>query len=131
MNVCGPAVRAALDYQKTHPSDLLVIHDDIDLPFGRLRLHEGRGHGGHNGVRSVIGALGTPAFWRLKLGVGRPPGGLDPAAFVLGRFSKGERREVDLLVDDAAGVVEVFVTDTDRAIALAGGRRPRDHWFRA
>ena len=126
MNVCGPAVRAALDYHKARPSDLLVIHDDIDLPFARLRLHEGRGHGGHNGVRSVIAALGTPGFWRLKVGVGRPPGRMDPAAFVLGRFSKEERPEIDLLVGDAAGVVEAFMTDPDRAIVLAGGRHRRD-----
>ena len=124
MNVCGPAVRAALDYHKAQPSDLLVIHDDIDLPFGRLRLHEGRGHGGHNGVRSAIRALGTPGFWRLKVGVGRPPGRMDPAAFVLGRFSKEERPEVDLLVGDAVGVVEMFLNDPERAIALAAGRRP-------
>ena len=127
MNVCGPVIRAALDYHKAAPSDLLVIHDDIDLPFGRLRLHEARGHGGHNGVRSVIGVLGTPGFWRLKVGLGRPPGRMDPAAFVLGRFSKAERPEIDLLVMDAADVVEVFMTDPDRAIALAAGRRLGDH----
>ena len=127
MNVCGPPVRAVLDYHKVSPSDLLVIHDDIDLPFGRLRLHEGRGHGGHNGVRSVIGAVGTRGFWRLKVGLGRPPGRMDPAAFVLGRFSKEERQEIDLLVEDAAEVVEVLVNDPDRAIALAGGRRSGDH----
>ena len=123
MNVCGPAVRAALDYHKALPADLLAVHDDIDLPFGRLRLHEGRGHGGHNGVRSIIAALGTTGFWRLKVGVGRPPGRMDPADYVLGRFSKEERGEIDLLVDDAAGVVETFMTDPDRAVAMAGSRR--------
>ena len=126
MNVCGPAVRAVMDYYKANPSDLLVIHDDIDLPFGRLRLHEGRGHGGHNGVRSVIAAVGTRGFWRLKVGVGRPPGTMDPATFVLRRFAKAERPDIDLMVGDAAEVVEVFVTDPDRAVALAGGRRPPD-----
>ena len=125
MNICGPPVRAALDYYKAPLSDLVVIHDDIDLAFGRLRLHEGRGHGGHNGVRSLIAALGTPGFWRLKLGLGRPPGRMDPAKFVLERFSKEERREIDLLVGDAAGVIEVFMTDPDRAIGLAGVRRPQ------
>jgi PTH1 family peptidyl-tRNA hydrolase len=115
-----------MDYYKANPSDLLVIHDDIDLPFGRLRLHEGRGHGGHNGVRSVIAAVGTRGFWRLKVGVGRPPGTMDPATFVLRRFAKAERPDIDLMVGDAAEVVEVFVTDPDRAVALAGGRRPPD-----
>lgn len=124
MNVCGPPIRAALGYYKAEPSDLLVLHDDIDLPFGRLRLHEGRGHGGHNGVRSVMAALGTPGFWRLKVGVGRPPGRMNPADFVLSRFFKEERPEVSSMVEDAARVVEVFMNDPERAVALAGGRRP-------
>ena len=126
MNVCGPAVRAVLDYYKLHPAQLMVVHDDIDLPFGRLRLHEGRGHGGHNGVRSVISSLGTRAFWRLKVGLGRPPDRMDPADFVLGRFTREERMEVDRLIADAVEVVEAFMCDTDRAVALAAGRRPQD-----
>ena len=126
MNVCGPAVRAVLDYYKLDPARLVVVHDDIDLPFGRLRLHEGRGHGGHNGVRSVISSLGTRAFWRLKVGLGRPPELMDPADFVLGRFSREERMEVDRLLVDAVGVVEAFMRDSNRAIALAAGRRPQD-----
>ena len=126
MNVCGPPVRAAVAYHKAEPSDLLVIHDDIDLPFGRLRLHEGRGHGGHNGVRSVMAALGTPGFWRLKVGVGRPPGRMNPADFVLSRFFKEERPEVPSMVEDAARVVELFMNDPERAVALAGGRRPEN-----
>ena len=126
MNVCGPAVRRTLDYFHVDTSDLLVVHDDIDLPFGRLRLRRGRGHGGHNGVRSVIGALATRGFWRLKLGLGRPPAGMDPAAFVLARFSPEERREVDSMVGDAVAVVEAFIGDPERAVALAGARRPGD-----
>lgn len=124
MNVCGPAVRRTLDYFHVDPSDLLVVHDDIDLPFGRLRLRRGRGHGGHNGVRSVIGALATPGFWRLKVGLGRPPAGMDPADFVLARFSRAERGEVDSMVGDAVAVVEAFIADPERAVALAGARRP-------
>lgn len=126
MNVCGPAVRAVLDYYKVPPTELLVVHDDIDLPAGRLRLHQGRGHGGHNGVRSVISSLGTRDFWRLKVGLGRPPSRMDPADFVLGRFTSGERTEVNHLIMDAAGVVEAFTSDTERAIAVAAGRRPGD-----
>ena len=126
MNVCGPAVRGVLDYYKVQPPQLLVVHDDMDLPFGRLRMHRGRGHGGHNGVRSVISALGTRDFWRLKVGLGRPPVRMDPADFVLGRFTRGERTEVDGQIVDAAGVVETFMRDAERAIALAAGRRPRD-----
>ena len=127
MNVCGPGVRGVLDYFKVRPAQLLVVHDDIDLPFGRLRLHEGRGHGGHNGVRSVISILGTRDFWRLKVGVGRPPARMDPADFVLGRFTRDERTEVDRLIVDAAEVVEALMCDTERAVALAAGRRPQGH----
>jgi PTH1 family peptidyl-tRNA hydrolase len=123
MNVSGPPVRGLIGYYKVAPEELLVIHDDIDLPFGRLRLRSGRGHGGHNGVRSIAGSLGTADFWRLKLGIGRPPGRMDPADYVLSRFSAGEREEVDHLVEDAADVVERFMTDPERAMELAGARR--------
>ena len=123
MNVCGPAVRAVVDYYKVRPEQLLVVHDDIDLPFGRLRLREGRGHGGHNGVRSVISALGTRDFWRLKVGLGRPPARMDPADFVLGRFTREERTEVDGLIEDAVRVVETSMLDAERAIAQAARRR--------
>ena len=117
-------MRSALDYYKVDPADLLIIHDDIDLPYARLRLHAGRGAGGHNGVKSIMGATGSRDFWRLKIGVGRPPGRMDPAAFVLKRFSKAEREEMDILVQDAADVVEAFLVDRERAVLLAGERKP-------
>lgn len=115
MNDSGRVVRAALDYYKVTPNDLLVVHDDIDLPFGRLRLQVAGGSGGHNGIRSVESALGTKDFSRLKVGVGRPPGSQDPADFVLRPFSKGERPEVDLVVEDAADVVTRWFEDRERA----------------
>lgn len=124
MNESGRPVRALLDYFDIHLADLLVVHDDIDLPFGRLRVRVGGGTGGHNGLRSVERALGDRGFARLKVGVGRPPGKLDPAAFVLRRFSKAEREEVDHMVEDASGVAEAWVTDHEAAIRLAGERRP-------
>jgi len=122
MNVSGPAVASLLAYFDAEPSELLVIHDDIDLPFGRLRVHFGRGTGGHNGIRSVVASLGSREFWRLKVGVGRPPGRMDPAAYVLQRFDAEERPEVDRLVQDAADVAEVWLDDTERAIQRAGER---------
>ena len=122
MNESGRAVRSALDYYKVPADDLLVIHDDIDLPFGRLRLQVAGGSGGHNGIRSLENALGTKEFSRLKVGVGRPPGFQDPADYVLRRFSKNERPEVDLIVDDAADVVERWSDDRDRAQELAAHR---------
>jgi PTH1 family peptidyl-tRNA hydrolase len=115
MNESGRVVRSALDYYKVAPADLLVIHDDIDLPFGRLRLQVGGGSGGHNGIRSVESALGTKEFSRLKVGVGRPPASQDPADFVLRQFSKKERLDVDIVVEDAADVVERWLQDRERA----------------
>lgn len=119
MNESGEAVRALVDYFKS--DRLLVVHDDIDLALGRLRLQVGGGSGGHNGVKAIIAVLGA-GFPRLKVGVGRPPGSQDPADFVLERFSKSERSEVDLLVPDGAEVVERWLTDPARAQELAAHR---------
>lgn len=124
MNVSGPAVASVLKYYKTDPEDLLVIHDDIDLPFAKLRLQHARGPGGHNGIKSITQSLGTRDFSRLKIGVGRPPGRMDPAAYVLKRFSKTERSEVDILVHDAADVAEQWLTDREAATRMAGERSP-------
>ena len=124
MNTCGPAVVSILRYYKAEPDDLLVIHDDIDLPFARLRLQHGRGAGGHNGVKSIVESLGNNEFHRLKVGVGRPPGRMDPAAFVLRPFAKSEREEVDFLVQDAADVVEQWIDDPEAGVQLAARRRP-------
>ena len=125
MNESGAAIRAAMAYYKVDASDLLVIHDDIDLAFGRLRLQVSGGSGGHNGIRSLEKALGTKEFSRLKFGVGRPPGSMDPADFVLRTFSNKERAEVDVMVEDASDVVEHWLTDRARAQEMAA-RRGRD-----
>jgi PTH1 family peptidyl-tRNA hydrolase len=124
MNESGGPVSATLRYLKAELADLLVIHDDIDLDFGRLRLQVGGGSGGHNGIRSLEKSLGTREFQRLKVGVGRPPGRQDPADFVLRRFSSQERTEVDLIVVDAADVVERWITDPARAQEMAAHRSP-------
>ncbi len=126
MNISGPPVAAVLKYFKASSDELLICHDDIDLPYAKLRLANGRGAGGHNGVKSVAQSVGTREFWRLKIGVGRPPGQMDPAAYVLNPFSKAERPEIDLLVEDAADVAERFLTDEAGAIQLAGERRSPD-----
>ncbi len=126
MNESGQAVGSALRYYKLDSSDLLIAHDDIDLDFGRLRLQVGGGSGGHNGVRSLERSLGTNEFSRLKIGVGRPPGSMDPADYVLRRFSKNERDEVDLMVEDAADVVEAWLGDRARAQEMAALRRRDD-----
>ncbi len=111
MNESGQAVAPLLRYFDGAPADLLIVHDDIDLPFARIRLHFDRGSGGNNGARSIIRSLGTQEFWRLKCGVGRPPGRMDPAEYVLRRFAGAEQPEVDLMIARAADVVERFVTE--------------------
>jgi PTH1 family peptidyl-tRNA hydrolase len=123
MNTCGPTVAAVLRYYKATHHDLLVVHDDIDLPFARLRLHHARGTGGHNGVKSIVQSLGNNEFSRLKIGVGRPPGRMDPAAYVLRPFARAERQEVDFLVQDAGDVVEQWIADPDEAMQQAARRR--------
>lgn len=122
MNESGGAVKAAMAYYKVASGDLLVIHDDIDLAFGRLRIQVAGGSGGHNGIRSVEESLGTKEFSRLKIGVGRPPGSMDPADFVLRQFSKGERSDVEVLMEDAADVAEQWLGNRDRAQEKAAHR---------
>lgn len=122
MNDSGSAVRAAVDYFGVDLARLLVVHDDIDLPFGRLRLQVNGGSGGHNGVRSLEKALATSDFSRLKLGVGRPPGSSDAADFVLRQFTKVERDQVEVTFEEAADVVEQWLIDPVRAQEMAALR---------
>ena len=122
MNESGSSVSAALDYYSLEPDVLLVVHDDIDLPFGRLRVQVGGGSGGHNGIRSIERSLGSKDFSRLKIGVGRPPGSMDPADFVPRDFTKSERPDVDLMVEDAAEVVELWAADRARSQEMAALR---------
>jgi len=111
MNQSGEAVQPIARYFGVAGEEILVVHDDIDLPFGKLRVQCGGGEGGHNGVRSVVRSLGGEDFWRLKIGVGRPPERVDPADYVLERFRKTERDAMDDVVMQAARVAEVFATD--------------------
>ena len=107
MNASGQAVGDVLRRRRRRPADLLVVHDDLDLSLGHLRLRPGDGAGGHNGVRSVIEELGTGAFPRLRIGIGRPPAGVDPTEFVLQRFTPEERRAIDPAIDRAAEAATV------------------------
>lgn len=121
MNESGHPVRRLVEYFKVAPDDVVLVHDDIDLPFGRIRFHHGRGAGGHNGVASVMRSLGSRDVWRLKIGVGRPPGRQDPADFVLKPFAKKERGDVDLMVAEAAAVLGRFGSDGGDAATQAAG----------
>ncbi len=121
MNESGQAIAPLVRYFGVQPEYLLVVHDDIDVPFGKLKVQWARGHGGNNGVRSTIGSLKSEEFWRLKLGVGRPPGRVDPADFVLSRFRSTERDGIDVTIARAGDVIERFiVSDGDDARQFAG-----------
>jgi PTH1 family peptidyl-tRNA hydrolase len=121
MNESGQAVAPLLRYYHLEPEDLVVVHDDIDLPFAKLRVQPGRGAGGNNGVDSVIRSLGTRDFWRIKCGVGRPPGRMDPADFVLRPFAAAEREEAALMVQRAADLIEVFAAEGGEAARQRAG----------
>jgi PTH1 family peptidyl-tRNA hydrolase len=121
MNESGLAVGQLVRYFDVAPEDIVLVHDDIDLPFGKLRFHFARGAGGHNGVSSVLGTLGTREIWRLKIGVGRPRGSRDAADHVLHPFAKSERDDVDSMVVEGAGVIEVFAHDGGEAATQAAG----------
>jgi PTH1 family peptidyl-tRNA hydrolase len=110
MNTSGVPIRALSDFFGIDPDHVIVIHDDIDLPFDTVRIKAGGGHGGQNGVRSTIAHLGAD-FLRVRVGVGRPSGQKDPAVHVLEPFSSTERETLPNLIADAAGAVESIVLD--------------------
>jgi PTH1 family peptidyl-tRNA hydrolase len=109
MNESGGPVSALLKYYSTDLDHLVVVHDELDLPFGLVRVKRGGGEGGHNGVRSVTRSLDSRDFLRIRVGIGRPPGRMDPADFVLRDFSASEREHLPLAVDKAADAVESLV----------------------
>jgi PTH1 family peptidyl-tRNA hydrolase len=110
MNESGGPVRALLDYHSIDPSDLVVLHDELDIGFASVRLKLGGGEGGHNGLRSITRALGTKDYLRVRVGIGRPPGRQDPADFVLKDFSSTERKELALLLVEAADAAELLLS---------------------
>jgi len=111
MNASGEAVAPFVRYYKIAPERLLVIHDDMDLPLGRLRLRRGGSAGGQKGVRSVIAELGTDRFDRLRIGIGRPPAGWDAASWVLSEFSEEESALAARAVEAAAAAARTWRTE--------------------
>jgi PTH1 family peptidyl-tRNA hydrolase len=109
MNVSGGPVTGVARFYKASPSALVVVHDELDLPYGTVRLKLGGGENGHNGLRSISKSLGTRDYYRVRFGVGRPPGRMDPADFVLRDFSAAERKELPFDVDRCADAVEALV----------------------
>jgi PTH1 family peptidyl-tRNA hydrolase len=111
MNLSGQAVQGLMHFYKLPLENLLVVHDDLDLPFGTLRMRPGGGPGGQKGVASIIQQLGTEEFARLRLGIDRPPGIMDPADYVLQDFPAGDLISLSNLLDRAADAATTWVLD--------------------
>lgn len=111
MNESGRAVGALVRFYKLPLEQLLVVYDDLDLPQGTIRLRPGGGPGGQGGMRSIIAHLGTEAFPRLRVGIGRPPGRMDPAAYVLQDFGAEEESQLKIVREEAADAVELWLRD--------------------
>ncbi|MCX2968123.1 MULTISPECIES: aminoacyl-tRNA hydrolase [Streptomyces] len=110
MNLSGGPVTALRDFYKTDVERIVVVHDELDLDYGALRLKRGGGDNGHNGLKSLTKSLG-PGYHRVRFGVGRPPGRMPVADYVLRDFGPAERKELDYLVDRAADAVEALLLD--------------------
>jgi len=111
MNESGGPVKGLLDFYKVPLEHLVVIHDELDIAFGTLRLKFGGGDNGHNGLKSIRQSTGTGDFYRVRAGIGRPPGRQDAADFVLKPFASAQRKELPLLVSDAADAIESLITE--------------------
>ncbi len=111
MNRSGEAVTSLFRYLPVSGEDLVVIHDDLDLPFGRIRIRTKGSAGGHRGILSILQALGNESFFRIRIGIGRPPGGVDPTGFVLSPFTEEEQPLVEQVVSRAAQSVQSLLKD--------------------
>ena len=116
MNITGPPLKGLLREYSLTPADLILVHDDLDLDLGRLRIKQAGGHGGHNGIRSVIDAVGTPQFVRIKIGIGRPAPRQDSADYVLQAFT---REDIDVLSPCLDRAVDALESVIHRGIAVA------------
>ncbi|OGO74811.1 MAG: aminoacyl-tRNA hydrolase [Chloroflexi bacterium RIFOXYD12_FULL_57_15] len=122
MNLSGQSAQGLLHFYKIPPENMIVAHDDLDLPLGTIRIRPGGGAGGQRGMASTIERLGTQDFPRLRLGIGRPPGRMDAAAYVLQDFSRADLLIVSETLDRAADAVLTFVTDgLDKAMNKYNG----------
>ena len=111
MNESGGAVSTLAKFYKVPPERIIAVHDELDIPYGALRIKLGGGDNGHNGLRSMRSSLGTGDFYRVRVGIGRPPGRQDPADFVLSNYSATERKELEINVVEAADAVASLVAD--------------------
>ena len=111
MNLSGAPVSQLAQFFKVPLENVIAVHDELDVPFGQVRVKRGGGEGGHNGLRSMSKSLATKEYARVRFGIGRPPGRQDPADYVLSDFGAAERKELDFLVDRAADVVEAVIAE--------------------
>ncbi len=111
MNTSGGPVSALAKYYDVDADQVVMVHDEVDIPFDTIKLKIGGGEGGHNGLRDTTKALGTKDYYRVRVGVGRPPGRMDTADHVLKDFSATEKKDLPILVDDAADAVELLVIE--------------------
>lgn len=111
MNVSGGPVAALARFYDVEPARVVAVHDEIDIPFNTVKLKSGGGEGGHNGLRDISKALATKDYLRVRVGVGRPPGRMDTADFVLRDFTTSEKKELPFLLDEAADAVEFLVRE--------------------
>ena len=109
MNRSGQSIAAALNFYKLKPTDLIVVHDDLELPFGTVQLRKGRGTAGHNGLKSIVSQIGSSDFIRFRLGISRPPSGWNVSDFVLSRFSPEEEAELGDYAAAAAAVIDRLI----------------------
>ncbi len=109
MNLSGQAVTSLIRYHRIEQTDLLIVHDDVDLPFGTLRIRPGGGSAGQKGLASIIQLAGTQDFARLRCGVGRPPGQMDTADYVLEPFTSQEQSELSVVLGEAAKAAMTFI----------------------
>jgi peptidyl-tRNA hydrolase, PTH1 family len=110
MNLSGGPVAGLAKFYNVPPTRIVAVHDELDIPYGRLRLKVGGGEGGHNGLRSMSRSLGSKEYVRVRFGIGRPAGRQDPADYVLSDFTGAERKELEFLLDRTADAVEAIVT---------------------
>jgi PTH1 family peptidyl-tRNA hydrolase len=122
MNLSGRSVNPALNFNRLALKDLIVIHDDLDIPFGRVKIKEGGGHAGHNGLRSLMQEMGSGEFTRIRIGIGRPLRG-DAADYVLSPFSKEEQAQLPRLLDGIVELMELLLEEgTLKAMTLFNNR---------
>lgn len=111
MNISGKPTAALLRFFGLDIDSLIVVHDELDIPFGTLRVKRGGGEGGHNGLKSITAAIGSKEYLRVRFGIGRPPGRMDPADYVLRDFPSAERAELGVCLEEAADAALMLVTD--------------------